>query len=530
MPQHILIIFFNISFILHNLFYFSSMEKIFNIKSPKKKILMFSIFTGLVGTFFLVLFGSMSALGYSIMLAVFSIAVMLFFKKQQLLSRIACLLSFNVHIMVARAIVAAIASVITKQSIYELSANTTSFWAILILTTVFSSLLTVLTTKIIPQKYLSQLASTTEYLFLYIAITALANIYMIANGNVYIHNITYPWLPLHQCIVAITWLLSTYVVTIMLGITSNMKKRKEKLERDSIYKHVIESRSLAVFKINLTQDRILRVSREGVKEKFPNVPYSKFAGILFSRVIHEDDLAEVNKIASTENLLSEYSAGHTFIESHARASIDNQLRWLRSSITIAKEESSEDIIAVISVSDDIHENKEKVDALIAETEKDALLPMYNKKATEVYIREHLSHKKKGALFMIDLDNFKAINDTFGHSYGDDVLLEVSEKIIHHFRSDDIVGRVGGDEFIVFIKNDTDENHLSRRAKEILQDVKKIYIKNGVSVEISCSIGIAVTTIEGLTFDDLFHKADIAMYSCKKDSKNGFVMYNGNYRL
>ncbi len=500
------------------------MSKIFGIISSKKKIFIFSFLTGISGSSMLIYFGSMSALGYSIMLAVFALAVLCFFSNQELASRVACLLSFNIHIMVARALVTAIGSFITGYSIFELSYDPFCFWIILILTTIVSTVLSCLTLKIIPLKYLSQLGTTTEYLYYYIIITGLANVYMISNGNVYIHAINYKWLNLHQIIASLTWLFATYVVVIFLGISNIMRRRKENLEEDIIYKHVVESRSLAVIKVNCTKDAVLQLIFDGKNEPLPTIPYSDYSKALLKECMLNENFEKIVQLESAQNLINEYHKGNSLIEFTLKASVWGEIRWVQTSITITKEEFTNDIIAVITTTDDIHETKLKETALIAEAERDPLTHLYNKKATEMNITQHLEYDKSGSLFMIDLDNFKAINDTFGHVYGDKVLKEVTKKIIQNFRSDDIIGRIGGDEFVVFYKNTSDISHLETRAKQILTDIRHTYQKDGVSIKISCSIGIALAdTVD--SYQDLFQLADKAMYACKKTTKDGFSIDN-----
>ncbi len=472
-------------------------------------------------------FGSMSALGYSIMLFVFLIAVMCFFPKHQRPSRIACVLSFNLHIMVARALVTSVESMIMSKSIYDLSVDPTSFWIVLILTTIASTAVSALIIKLIPSKYLSQLAKKTEYLYFYILIATMANIYMIVNGNVYIHNIDYTWLPLHQIIVALAWLFSTYVVAIMLGVSAAVRVKKEKLEKDFIYKHLVESTSLAFIKVNCTQDKLIRLVIEGEKRSLPEMSYSEYARTTQAKVKQIDNEALLEKIRTPQILIEEYEKGNTILEYTARQEIVGTERWVHTAISLTKEEDTNDVIAVFTLTDEIHDVKVSEHSLKAEAEKDPFVPMLNKKATELYIKEHLAQKKGGALFMIDLDNFKAINDTFGHSYGDTVIKEIADKIIHTFRSDDIIGRIGGDEFIVFIKNNIDRNHITEKANTLLKALHASYTEQGQTIEISSSIGIAIAQDSALTFSELYQMADDAMYKCKKGSKNDFIIYDEN---
>ncbi len=524
MAVEALILIFNILFFINNLFYLNLVEKIFGVHSKKRKRIAFSFTSGIVGTIMLVLFGSMSALGYCIMLVVYIITVMLFYREHGFASRLACALSFNIHIMVMRAILSSVLSMATGYSIYELSSNQTYFWFVLILTTISCTILTMVISQLAPKKYLCALGKQTEYLYLYIAIAVLANIYMIANGNVYIHEITYEWLPIHQLIAAIVWLLATYVGVVTLAVMDHIRMRKEMLEKDSIYKHVITSRSLALLEINCTQDRILRMLRYGKDEPILKTSYTQFITTFLFERMPPEELEDALNNESTTAFIEAYNRGETELTYKGRIHMHGELRWVRTVTSMKKDEKTGNIIAVMNVTDDIHETMEKEQALQFEAERDLMTGMLNKKATEHYIELSFSKGLQGALLMIDLDNFKAINDTFGHAYGDYVLKEVGESILGSFRSDDIVGRVGGDEFMVFAKNCTSISEIAKRAEIVRRRVQKEYFQDGVSVKISCSIGISIQngTLKG--FKELYQEADMAMYVCKNNQKNGFAFF------
>ncbi len=204
---------------------------------------------------------------------------------------------------------------------------------------------------------------------------------------------------------------------------------------------------------------------------------------------------------------------------------NGSVRWVRSQISAKKDEKTEDIIAVIAYVDDVHDSKIKEEELKRKAQIDPLVGAFNKKATEAHIKAHLNKHKAGVMFMIDLDNFKSINDNFGHKYGDEVLKEVYDKIARHFRAKDIIGRVGGDEFVAFSLNNIKTEEIERKAGEICKSINKTYSVDDVHVEISSSIGVAISPEHGKVFDELYHKADMAMYERKKKSKNGYSIFN-----
>ncbi len=161
-------------------------------------------------------------------------------------------------------------------------------------------------------------------------------------------------------------------------------------------------------------------------------------------------------------------------------------------------------------------------------QNDGLTGLYNKKMTETQIKKQLASPdtlKSGALMIIDVDNFKSINDTFGHLYGDAVITQLGSSLRSIFQKSDILGRVGGDEFFVFLRNYQNTDVLTQRAEELCEEFRKTYEQNGVTVKISASIGIA-TTEDSTVFEDIYRFADIALYSTKSKGKNGYTFYTG----
>lgn len=128
-----------------------------------------------------------------------------------------------------------------------------------------------------------------------------------------------------------------------------------------------------------------------------------------------------------------------------------------------------------------------------------------------------------ALFYIDLDNFKVINDRFGHSIGDEFLIQVTERIRSTTHKADTLARLGGDEFIILSPH-TDSNLSAQRAQEIIGVLNPAFDLEGEEVFTGASIGISLYPDDGETADDLIKNADIAMYRAKADGKNGYQFF------
>ncbi len=523
-----LIIIFNATFLLTNLFYLELIERIFDMKSSRLKKFLFGILASIVGSIMLVLFGSMSALGYFIMLVVYLITVFCFYRDQSIITRLASVLSFNLHIMAVRAIISSVLSLLTGKSIFEQSKNSESFWTVLIATSAFCVIITAVMIYLMPKKYLRVIAQKTEHLISYVALLSIANVYLIANGNVYIHNITYEFLQLHQIIAAITWLCISYVGIFMLVGFDILREHREQLEKDNLFKQVMQKRYMILIEMNCTKDKYKRIIRDGVDEQLPDEPYSTYYKKVLKRIVFHEDYNQAVLNESCEKISEDFLSGTDMVTNVLRFLMDDgKVKWVRCNITSKKDEETGDIIAVIAYIDDIHEAKEKELKLKHKAQIDSLVGAYNKKATESHIKQHLYKNKCGVLFMIDLDNFKSINDNFGHIYGDEVLKDVFSKIVKQFRGDDILGRVGGDEFVAFSLNSLSVEQAERKAAELCKQIKHEYTLDNMSVEISSSIGIALAPQHGLEFEELYDKADKAMYECKNNTKNGFVIYGSN---
>ena len=172
------------------------------------------------------------------------------------------------------------------------------------------------------------------------------------------------------------------------------------------------------------------------------------------------------------------------------------------------------------------QNKNKQNSLLKEkSETDSLTGIFNRGACKELISNYIENKSNdlyGAFFIIDIDNFKGVNDNLGHKIGDDVLKDLADNLKCLFRKSDIVGRWGGDEFIVFMK-DLDFSNLhvaSKIATNLCNTMNKTVTYNDISQNISLSIGI-VFTKDNINFTELYQKADEILYTVKENGKNGF---------
>lgn len=204
---------------------------------------------------------------------------------------------------------------------------------------------------------------------------------------------------------------------------------------------------------------------------------------------------------------------------------DDTYLWCRVNVTYLFDDASQSpcIIGMIS---DINDQKEETEKIAELAKHDPLTNLYNRRAARNQIEEYLKREEgRGALFMLDVDDFKGINDQYGHDQGDAILLQTAQNISRLFRSSDVIGRFGGDEFLIFLKDIGVDYLVDQKAKEIIQAFKAHIRIPKTNHEVSCSIGIARYPEDAATYSELFKKADQALYYGKSHGKNKYVIYD-----
>lgn len=131
-----------------------------------------------------------------------------------------------------------------------------------------------------------------------------------------------------------------------------------------------------------------------------------------------------------------------------------------------------------------------------------------------------------AFLFLDLDKFKAINDTFGHSEGDAILVQAAQRIVASIRSDDFAARIGGDEFVVVLTRITSKKDVIQVAEKLIKSLNEPFnVKTSVPHHLGTSIGISFFPEDGLNLDDLMRRADAAMYKAKADGRNCYRVFD-----
>lgn len=198
-------------------------------------------------------------------------------------------------------------------------------------------------------------------------------------------------------------------------------------------------------------------------------------------------------------------------------------------------DDNENVIGTVLVFQDITQRKRTEAQLVRNAFYDALTGLPNrvlflKRLNQLFEREKRRNNDRYAVLFVDLDGFKKINDSFGHSVGDDLLIEVARRLELCVRSSDTVARFGGDEFAILIEDIKDMTDATNAAKRIEETLKSPLQLKEHEIVIAASIGIAFNCSSYEQPENLLRDADMAMYDAKQQGKAGYVVFNSQKSL
>ena len=167
----------------------------------------------------------------------------------------------------------------------------------------------------------------------------------------------------------------------------------------------------------------------------------------------------------------------------------------------------------------------RVEQVEEQMKRDSMTGLYNRLGLEEEMKKSLIiQPNQGIMMLFDLDNFKKVNDNEGHQAGDDALKRFGDCLRHCFRSQGIIARMGGDEFVVFIKDTLSEETIQSKCNLVLKQSRHALLEYYEKYQVSVSIGVAVVSTELATYGALYQNADNAMYMAKRLGKNTFYIY------
>lgn len=159
--------------------------------------------------------------------------------------------------------------------------------------------------------------------------------------------------------------------------------------------------------------------------------------------------------------------------------------------------------------------------------RDALTGLLNKRAITQLAEQKIQYagKDKFRFLILDVDNFKTINDTYGHMFGDEAIVKVANIVKKMVGDHGVVGRIGGDELFAILENVDDDKSLRNVLKAIRENVAYAYVGSQNDIHVTCSMGCVEYPTDGISYKELFQKADYSLYLAKEKGKNRYIIYN-----
>lgn len=280
-----------------------------------------------------------------------------------------------------------------------------------------------------------------------------------------------------------------------------------------------------VYEIDLNKNYFTLVHSKGTfRASYMKDSYQKSVDYISNTLIHPDDQEQYANRFSIDNIKSEFREGKKQIYHEARRlTSTGDYKWV-STLMIREYTENNEEFRLMQLIQDIDNRKTSEVKLKTEAQTDPLTQLYNKMTTKTLIEEYICGEGAEGLhafIIIDMDEFKAINDTHGHFVGDNVLEELSKELKGYFRESDILGRIGGDEFVAFIKNIQSVALVCDKVQRLSASLKKYGIEHGYAHKLSTSMGIAVFNKDGKTYDELYKNADKALYEAKRNGKDQY---------
>lgn len=302
------------------------------------------------------------------------------------------------------------------------------------------------------------------------------------------------------------------------------------LENEARFRFALEASNDMVFEWDLDRNKI-SADREKFHTLFQTSRDDSQAEDPLSaimKMIHPEDIISVQNLFRPETLKKE-------VYGHAQTkTLDFRIKggrshyvWVRGTL-IPIQDRAGSVSRAIGIFKNVDINKRLALEMQRKSQQDAMTGIYNRGYTEFAVNQYFFEAGKSAnaaLMMIDVDDFKQVNDTYGHLYGDNVLREITKKMTDLFKSPNILGRIGGDEFVVFVVNPLSMDWIEDKAWLLIEKFAEAFAGQHPRIKTSCSVGIAFAPLHGSDFQSLLEKADVAMYQAKRHGKNCYCIWD-----
>lgn len=309
-----------------------------------------------------------------------------------------------------------------------------------------------------------------------------------------------------------------------------LKKDEQISIQNSIFRLVLNRADNIPFEVDLSNKEITLYLKDENNPKKVKLTKLSPNNLIKNKIINDKDYKNYDFVYSSILKAEEIKSEIIHLKTTDRFS------WMKvNTVVIEKSNGTKHIVGIL---EDYNEQMDKEAKIKEHIREISIMDMKNKTdfLTSIFNREgfiqemnyYLSLENistsKDVFLILDLDNFKAVNDLLGHSTGDEVLIETADIIKRNLSRKDIVGRLAGDEFVALVRNIEERKDIESIAERLNRLLCRDVEKNGLKVHISSSIGMAVVEKGDKKFEDLYEKADKALYEVKNCGKNSYRIY------
>ncbi len=528
--------FYFLFFLLTNILFFKICTKIMDkAKFGEVAIYIVSIINSSIFSVIIFGFNQAPTMTYLMVLLGSIIELKILFKNG-ILGILVCSFTATIYLVCTESLVISSGVLIMGITLGELFHDHLTLVLLIVISWFICMLIGACVHKFVDGRFLRIINQNKEQTLFVLGFLFMSTVYLTLNSFIYANADSFDqvYLPIHQIVTPMAWMgVVTLSIALLIrfdylhGYKVKSEILEHTIEKEKTFNEYILKKVDTVFEIDCYQDKLIRYVRSGQEMSTDGLPpFSDFlCGLLKSRTLESDHEA-IKRISHPENMISAFKRGEFSSSIHVQA-LDSRgiYRWMELSVSVEQRSSDREIIGLHIVRDidaektELIENRQKA-------ERDSLVGAFNKVTTQVKIAEELMHGQTGAFFILDVDDFKNINDSKGHPFGDKVLIYLYKRIVNTFREHDIIGRIGGDEFVIFLKNPRDIELVKNKANALFKDFEVPFVDEyGDSMMVCISVGIAIAPEHGTDFDTLYKKADSALYESKKKGKNTYTIYS-----
>lgn len=309
---------------------------------------------------------------------------------------------------------------------------------------------------------------------------------------------------------------------VFMDITEHKELAMTYLNETQFY-YAMLAEETAYAHLDATDDVLIKVGGMWnlYNELISTTSYSDIVGSFMDKVVHPDDRAHYSDIMRCENFVASLENGIDRVGCEFRRIADqNKMVWMEFTAHLLKDPITHHVLALLRIRN-IDKKKRQELMLQSSSERDPLTRILHKKSAETAIRERLRDRPPGrvsAFMILDVDDFKDVNDRFGHEAGDRALLRFVDAISRCIDRLDVLGRFGGDEFILYVDDARDEDHIAQLLEDMFAQ-----LRHEVDPPITCSVGVTLLSGES-SYETAFSQADAALYLAKDEGKDTYVFH------